>query len=419
MSKRRVVITGLGVVSPVGNNVKDCWESIITGKTGAARLTAFDPSPFPSQIAAEIKNFDATKYLNPKQERRFDPFVKYAIAAAKMALENSGLDVAKIDLDRAGVYIGSGIGGLHTVEAEHEKYIQTEDKHKAVDRISPFLIPMLIVNMASGLASIELKFRGPNSAAVTACATGSHSIGDAFKIIQRNDADIMAAGGSEAATTKMGFGGFCALKALSTRNDDPQHASRPFDRERDGFVMGEGAGVVILEELEHAKKRGAHIYCEIVGYGMSGDAYHMTAPDPSGTGAVRCMNCALSDAGLNPEDVDYINAHGTSTPLNDKMETSAIKKVFGDYAKKVAVSSTKGSTGHMLGAAGAAELIVCAKAIEDRIIPPTINYEYPDPECDLDYVPNTARKQDINVAASNSLGFGGHNVTLIVKKFIG
>ncbi|MDD5634065.1 MAG: beta-ketoacyl-ACP synthase II, partial [Candidatus Omnitrophica bacterium] len=300
---------------------------------------------------------------------------------------------------------------------EHAKYIQTDDEHRAAQRISPFLIPMLIVNMASGLVSIELGFKGPNSAAVTACATASHSIGDAFKIIERDEADIMVAGGSEAAITKMGFGGFCALKALSTRNNEPEKASRPFDRERDGFIMGEGAAVVVLEELEHAKKRGAKIYCEVVGYGMSGDAYHMTAPDPGGCGAIRCMKIALEDGHLNPTDVDYINAHGTSTQLNDKMETMAIKTVFGDHAYKLAVSSTKGVTGHLLGATGAAELIACAKAIENQIVPPTINYEFPDPDCDLDYVPNVARKRKVNVALSNSLGFGGHNVTLVVKKF--
>ncbi|MBU0684220.1 MAG: beta-ketoacyl-ACP synthase II [Candidatus Omnitrophota bacterium] len=418
MSKtRRVVLTGVGAVTPVGNNVKDFWQAVVTGKSGTARLTAFNPNPFNSQVAAELKGFDALKYVSPKQERRLDPFVKYAIGAAKMAFEDSGLDAEKINLERSGVYIGSGIGGLHTVEAEHAQYIQTEDENKAASRISPFLIPMLIVNMASGLVSIELGFKGPNSAAVTACATASHSIGDAFKIIQRNEADIMAAGGSEAAITKMGFGGFCALKALSRRNHEPEKASRPFDRERDGFVMGEGAAVVVIEELEHAKKRGAHIYCEIVGYGMSGDAYHMTAPDPGGSGAVRCMKIALDDAKINPENVDYINAHGTSTPLNDKMETGAIKAVFGEYAYKIAVSSTKGVTGHLLGATGAAELIACAKAIECKVIPPTINYEYPDPDCDLDYVPNVAREKEVKVTISNSLGFGGHNVTLVLKKF--
>lgn len=419
MSKRRVVLTGVGAVTPVGNNIKDFWKSLIEGKTGVARLTAFDPSPFNSQIAAEIKGFDASKYMNPKQERRLDEFVKYAIGAAKMAIEDTGLDLENVAREKAGVYIGSGIGGLHTIEDEHTRYLKNPDEVKAASKLSPFLIPMLIVNMASGMVSIELGFKGPNSAAVTACATGSHSIGDAFRIIQRDEADIMVAGGSEAAITKMGFGGFCALKALSTRNDEPEKASRPFDRERDGFVMGEGAAVVVLEELEHARKRGARIYCEIVGYGMSGDAYHMTAPDPTGSGAVRCMRAALEDARLNPEDVNYINAHGTSTQLNDKMESGAIKTVFGDYAYKLPVSSTKGVTGHLLGATGAAELIACAKAIENNIIPPTINYEYPDPDCDLDYVPNEAREAEVNVTASNSLGFGGHNVTLILKRFTG
>jgi 3-oxoacyl-[acyl-carrier-protein] synthase II len=417
MSKRRVVLTGVGAVTPVGNNVKDYWDSLINGKTGVTRLTVFDPSPFNSRIAAEVKDFDAKRYMNPKQERRLDKFVKFAIAAAKMAVEDSGLDRDKIIQEKAGVYIGSGIGGLHTVEAEHEKYIRSDDEAKAASKISPFLIPMLIVNMASGMVSIELGFKGPNSSAVTACATGSHSIGDAFKIIQRCEADIMVAGGSEAAITKMGFGGFCALKALSMRNDDPQHASRPFDRDRDGFVMGEGSGVVVLEELEHARKRGAEIYCEIAGYGMSGDAYHMTAPDPEGDGAVRCMRGSLKDAGVDPSDVDYINAHGTSTILNDKMETGAIKKVFGQRAYDMPVSSTKGVTGHLLGATGATELIACALAIKHSVIPPTINYENPDPDCDLDYVPNVAREAGVDIAISNSLGFGGHNVTLTLKKF--
>ncbi len=419
MPKKRVALTGVGMITPVGNNIKVFWDAVVNGKTGVGRLTAFDPTYFSSQIAAEVKNFDATKYMTLKQDKRLDLFVKYAIGAAKEAIEDSRLDIRKVDFDKAGVYIGSGIGGLHTVEAEHAKYIGLNDETLAPSKISPFLIPMLIANMASGLVSIELGFKGPNSAAVTACASASHSIGEAFRLIQRGDAEVMVAGGSEAALTKMGFGGFCALKALSTRNNEPEKASRPFDRERDGFVMGEGAGVVILEELEHAKKRGAHIYCEVVGYGMSGDAYHMTAPDPEGDGAIRCMKACLDDAGLNPEDVDYINAHGTSTPLNDKMETAAIKTVFKDHAYKLAVSSIKGVTGHLLGATGATELIACAKAIEENVLPPTINYEYPDPDCDLDYVPNTAREKKVKVAISNSLGFGGHNVTLAVKEFTG
>ncbi|KJJ85956.1 3-oxoacyl-ACP synthase [Candidatus Omnitrophus magneticus] len=418
MSNRRVVLTGAGVVTPVGNNIKDFWENLINGKSGADFLTAFDSKYFNSHIAAEVKNFDATQYMSPKQERKLDKFVKYAVVAAKMALEDSGLDSNKIVRERAGVYIGSGIGGLHTIESEHRKFIELGPE-KGPDKMSPFLIPMLIVNMASGIVSIEIGFKGPNSSAVTACATASHSIGEAFRLIQRGYADIMVAGGSEAAITPMGFGGFCALRALTTRNDAPQKASRPFDRERDGFLMGEGAGIVLMEDLEHAQRRGARIYCEVVGYGMSGDAYHMTAPDPSGDGAVRCMREAVNDAGLNLDEVDYINAHGTSTQLNDKMETQAIKTLFGDHSKKFAVSSTKGVTGHLLGAAGGVEIIACAKAIQEQILPPTINYEYPDPDCDLDYIPNIARKSKVNVALSNSLGFGGHNVTLAVKRFIG
>ena len=418
MPERRVVLTGMGAITPVGNDVSDFWDAILSGKSGVAPLTAFDSSFFTSRIAAEVKDFDATGYMTGKQDRRLDRFVKFALAAAKIAFKDSGLDPERMVRERAGVYIGSGIGGLHTIESEHKKYMDAGPE-KGPARISPFLIPMLIVNMASGVASIELGLKGPNSAAVTACATASHSIGDAFKIIKRGAADIMVSGGSEAAITPMGFGGFCALKALSTRNDEPWKASRPFDRERDGFIMGEGAAVVVLEELEHARKRGARIYCEITGYGMSGDAYHMTAPEPSGGGAVRCMRAALEDAKLNVEEVDYINAHGTSTPLNDKMETCAIKGVFGEHAEKVAVSSTKGVTGHMLGAAGGVELIACAKAIEKQTLPPTANYEFPDPECDLDYVPNHPREAKVDVVISNSLGFGGHNVTLAVRRFTG
>ncbi|MBF0215440.1 MAG: beta-ketoacyl-ACP synthase II [Candidatus Omnitrophica bacterium] len=418
MAERRVVLTGAGVVTPVGNTLPEFWDAIIQGRSGARLLKAFDCTYFDSHIAAEVKDFRATLYMTDKQEKRLDPFVKFALAAGKMAFHDSGLDPNKINKERAGVYMGSGIGGLQTIEKEYSKYLDSGFE-KGPGRISPFLIPMLIVNMGSGIVSIELGLKGPNSCAVTACATASHSIGDAYKIILRDDADIMLAGGSEAATTPMGFGGFCALKALSTRNDDPERASRPFDRDRDGFVMGEGAALVVLEELEHAKKRGARIYAEMVGYGMSADAYHMTAPEPSGDGAIRCMRAALKDAKLNPEQVDYINAHGTSTQLNDKMETGAIKSVFGSYAYKLPVSSTKGVTGHLLGATGGAELIACMKAIEDNVIPPTINYETPDPDCDLDYVPNTARKKEINVALSNSLGFGGHNVTLVIKKFKG
>ncbi|MBN2453654.1 MAG: beta-ketoacyl-ACP synthase II [Candidatus Omnitrophica bacterium] len=417
LKKRRVVVTGLGVVSPVGCNVEDFWKSIVEGKSGIGRLSAFDTTHFTCKIAAEVKNFDPSAYLSPKEMKRMDRFVQFAVVSAKMALLDSKLDMSKADPTRIGVMVGSGIGGLHTVEAEHRQYI-AYGPEKGPGRISPFLIPMLIVNMASGQVSITLGLKGPNSAVATACATGNHAIGDAFRIIQRGEADGMMCGGSEAALTHMGFGGFCALKALATAyNDCPQKASRPFDKNRDGFVMGEGAGVVFLEEMEHALKRNAHIYCEIVGYGMSGDAYHMTAPDPQGDGGVRCMRNAIKDAGMKPEEVDYINAHGTSTLYNDRIETLAIKKVFGDYARKLAVSSTKSVTAHLLGAAGGVEMIVCALAIKHGIMPPTINYETPDPECDLDYVPNKARSHKVKVAVSNALGFGGHNATLIVKKF--
>jgi 3-oxoacyl-[acyl-carrier-protein] synthase II len=415
--KRRVVVTGLGVVSPIGCTVSEFWKSILEGKSGVKRLAAFDPTHYTCKIAAEIKGFNPVAYLTPKEIRRMDPFVQFAVVSSKMALADSRMDLSKEDPNRIGVMIGSGIGGLHTVESEHLQYIKLGPE-KGPDRISPFLIPMLIVNMASGQVSISLGLKGPNSAVATACATGNHAIGDAMRIIQRGEADAMMTGGSEAAITHMGFGGFCALKALSTaHNDEPERASRPFDKNRDGFVMGEGAGVVLLEELEHALKRNAPIYCELIGYGMSGDAYHMTAPDPNGDGGVRCLRAAIEDAGIKPTDVDYINAHGTSTLYNDRIETLAIKKVFGDHARKLAVSSTKSVMGHLLGAAGGAELIVCALAIKEGIMPPTINYETPDPECDLDYVPNKPRASKINIAASNALGFGGHNATLVVKKY--
>jgi 3-oxoacyl-[acyl-carrier-protein] synthase II len=418
MSKnRRVVVTGLGVVSPVGNTVHDFWKSILEGRSGVKRLQAFDPAHFSCKIAAEVKDFHPTSYLTPKEMKRMDRFVQFAVVSAKMALADSRLDMSKEDPTRIGVMIGSGIGGLHTVEAEHSQYIRYGEE-KGPDRISPFLIPMLIVNMASGQVSISLGLKGPNSTVATACATGNHAIGDAMRIIQRGEADAMMCGGSEAATTHMGFGGFCALKALSTAyNDEPERASRPFDKNRDGFVMGEGAGVVFLEDMEHAVKRNAPIYCELIGYGMSGDAYHMTAPDPTGDGGVRCITASIKDAGIKPEEVDYINAHGTSTNYNDKIETLAIKKVFGDHARKLAVSSTKSVMGHLLGAAGGVEMIVCALALKEGIMPPTINYETPDPECDLDYVPNKPRAAKIKVALSNALGFGGHNATLIAKRF--
>ena len=412
MSPRRVVVTGIGLISPVGNTKKDFWNSLLEGKSGVGKITAFDASRFTSHIAAEVKNFDPAQFLNPKEMKRMDRFVQFAVASAKMAISDSGLDLGKENPYRVGVYVGSGIGGIHSIEAEHNTYLA-----KGPSRISPFFIPMLIINMASGQTSISLGIKGPNSCVATACATGNHAIGDAFRIIQYGDADVMVAGGTEAAISPLGFGGFCALKALSCRNNEPQKASRPFDKERDGFVMGEGAGLVILEELEHAKKRGANIYAEMVGYGMSGDAYHMTAPDPTGEGAAKCMEESLKDAKISPSDLTYINAHGTSTELNDKIETKAIKKVLGPHAKKVAVSSTKSMMGHLLGAAGGVEFIVCALAIKENVIPPTINYEHPDPECDLDYVPNKARKMPVESAISNAFGFGGHNATLTLKKF--
>lgn len=416
MSKKRVVVTGLGMVTPVGSTVNDFWNALLEGRSGIKRVQCFDPSRFSCQIAAEVLDFDPAKHFNSKEIRKTDRFVQFAIVAAKNAIKDSKMDLDSEDRDRIGVIIGSGIGGLHTVESEHTKYIE-RGPEKGPGKISPFLIPMLIVNMASGQVSIDLKLKGPNTAVATACATGNHAIGDAFRLIQRGEADAMVAGGSEAAITIMGFGGFCALRALSKRNNDPTRACRPFDKERDGFVMGEGAGVVVLEELKHALARKAPIYAEIAGYGMSGDAYHITAPDPEATGAKKCMKICLDDASFKPEEVDYVNAHGTSTIYNDRIETIAIKKVFGDYAKKLAVSSTKSVTGHLLGAAGGVETIACVLAIKNDVAPPTINYENPDPECDLDYVPNKPRPMKINKVLSNSLGFGGHNATLAFKKY--
>lgn len=412
--KNRIVITGAGVISPIGSDLNTFWQAIISGKNGAGKITQFDASKFDSQIAAEVNDFDPLKYFNSKEARHLARFVQFAIVAARYAAQNAKINFENINKDRCGVLVGSGIGSLHTIEEEHSVFL-----NKGPSKLSPFLIPMLIVNEAAAHISIEFGLKGPNSCVTTACASGSHAIGDAFKIIQRGDADMMLTGGTEGCITPLGVGGFCALKALSKRNDDPQRASRPFERDRDGFVMAEGAGIVVLESLEHAQKRGAHIYAEIVGYGMSADAYHITAPDPEGIGAAAAMEAALKDAGLKPEDISYINAHGTSTKLNDKVETLAIKRVFKDYAKKVAVSSTKSMTGHLLGAAGAVEFIICALAVENDIVPPTTNYDHPDPECDLDYVPNHARKMKVNSALSNSLGFGGHNATLIIKKFTG
>jgi 3-oxoacyl-[acyl-carrier-protein] synthase II len=410
--RNRVVITGLGAVTPIGNDVSTFWKNMISGVSGIDYVTAFDTSEYTTRIAGEVKNFNPEDYMDRKEAKRVDRFIQFAIAATKQALAQADLDISKMDATRAGVYIGSGIGGLATLEENHKILLE-----KGPRRVSPFMVPMMIANMASGLVSIEIGAKGPNSSVVSACATGTHAIGDAAEIIRRGRADVMIAGGSEATIRPLAFAGFGNMKALSTRNDEPQKASRPFDLNRDGFVMGEGAGILVLESLEHAKKRGATILAEVAGYGMSGDAYHLTAPAPEGEGAARAMKEALLDAALDPTEVDYINAHGTSTDYNDKFETLAIKSVFGDYAYKVAISSTKSMTGHLLGAAGGVEAIACVLSIREGIIPPTINYETPDPDCDLDYVPNEARKANVRVALSNSLGFGGHNATIILKAY--
>ena len=405
-------MTGLGVISPVGNDLAAFWDAVVGGKSGIDKNTLFDVSAYNSQIAGLIKQFNPQDYgIALRDTRRMDKFAQYAIAAARQAIEDADLNLDKENKDRIGVLIGSGIGSLQIIEKEHKVLLKD-----GPSRVSPFLIPMLIVNEASGWVAITFRFKGPNSCVATACASGSHAIGDAFKIIERGDADMMVAGGTESSITPMSLAGFCALRALSCRNHEPQKASRPFDVQRDGFVMSEGAGVVILESLEHATERKAEIYAEITGYGMSCDGYHITAPDPDGRGAFLGIQAALEDAGLNPEDVDYINAHGTSTKLNDKIETMAIKMALGAHAKKVMVSSTKSVLGHLLGAAGGVEFVVSCLAIKHSVVPPTINYEYPDPECDLDYVPSLARQVPVNVVMSNSLGFGGHNATLIVRK---
>jgi 3-oxoacyl-[acyl-carrier-protein] synthase II len=411
---RRVVVTGLGAVTPIGNNVKDFWSNLVSGVSGIDVIKRFDPVAIglPVIIAGEVKNLNPEQFLDSKELKRMSDFVKFAVIAAKEAIQDSGLELDKIDLTRAGVIVGTGIGGLRDIE-EQQKVVM----EKGVRRVSPFFIPSGISNMASGYISIEFGFKGPNSCVVTACATGTHSIGDAFKIIQRGDADIMIAGGTESAITPLGIAGFANMKALSTRNDEPQKASRPFDAERDGFVMGEGAGILVLEELEHAKKRGAKIYAEVVGYGLTGDAYHITAPCADADGAKRVIMMALNDARVSPDEVDYINAHGTSTPLNDKIETLAIKEVFKDHAYKLKVSSNKSMIGHLLGAAGAVEAVATVLTIKNGIIPPTINYEHPDPECDLDYVPNKAIEYPVKVAISNSFGFGGTNACLAFKAF--
>ncbi|PLR97617.1 beta-ketoacyl-ACP synthase II [Bacillus sp. T33-2] len=411
MEKRRVVITGIGAVSPVGNDAETAWNNVINGVSGIGPVTRLNADDYPAKVAAEIKDFNIEQFIEKKEARKMDRFTHYAIAASLMAVKDAGLEITDENAGRVGVWIGSGIGGMETFEQQHETFL-----NRGYRRVSPFFVPMMIPDMAAGQVSITLGAKGFNSCTVTACATGTNSIGDAFKVIQRGDADAMISGGAEAPITKMAFAGFCANTALST-NHDPQKASRPFDKNRDGFVMGEGAGIVVLEELEHALARGAKIYAEIVGYGATGDAYHITAPAPEGEGGARAMKMAIDDAGMKPEEVGYINAHGTSTEYNDKFETMAIKAVFGEHAYKLAVSSTKSMTGHLLGAAGGIEAIFTVLALKEGILPPTINYETPDPECDLDYVPNEARRQEIKAAISNSLGFGGHNATIAFRKY--
>jgi len=405
--KRRVVVTGLGLITPLGTGVEKTWNALCAGKSGIRRITKFDPSGHACQIAGEVADFDPADYIEKKEIKKMDTFIHYAVAASQMAVDDAGFKVTPENADRVGVYIGSGIGGLPAIEAFHKVLLE-----KGPDRVSPFFIPMVIINLASGQVSMRLGARGPNSCAVTACATGNHCIGDAFRLIERGDADVMIAGGAEAAITPLCVAGFASARALSTRNDQPERASRPFDKERDGFVLGEGAGVLVLEELELARRRGARIYAEIVGYGMTADAYHITAPPEDGHGAVRCMRRALEDAALAPVAIEYVNAHATST-MADRIETSAVKQVFGDHARRLAVSSTKSMTGHLLGAAGGVEAVFSVLAIHRGILPPTINQEVPDPECDLDYVPNVARRAEVHTVLSNSFGFGGVNACLI------
>ena len=414
-TERRVVITGLGVVTPLGHELDTFWNHLLAGQCGIDQITAFDTTAFDTKIAGQVKNLDLTSaFPSPKEIRRTDRYSQFGIYAAWQALQDSGADLTRLNGEEIGCIIGSGIGGLETTATQlkilHER---------GPGRLSPFMIPMLISNMASGMFSMYHNLRGPNFATCSACATATHALGEAWHVIKMGEAQMMFAGGAEAAIVPIGIGGFCAMKAMSTRNDDPKHASRPFDKERDGFVMGEGAGVVVMEELEHAKRRGAKIYCEVTGYGNTADAHHLTAPAPGGEGAARCMQMALRNSGLNLEDISYINAHGTSTPQGDVCETQAIKTVFGERAKKIAVSSTKGATGHMLGAAGAVEMTVCALAIKHGIVPPTINLQVSDPECNLDYVPNTARQMPVNAVINNSFGFGGHNACIAAKRFVG
>jgi 3-oxoacyl-[acyl-carrier-protein] synthase II len=410
--KKRVVVTGLGAITPIGSGKAKYWKALCDGKSGIDKITHFDASQYSSQVAGEVKDFEPQEYIGRKDLRRMDRFIQFALGATTMAIEDAKLEPARDNLDSIGVIVGSGVGGISTITREHKVLLTRGPK-----RVSPFMVPMMLINMASGMIAIRFGFKGPNSTVVTACATGTHAIGDAFKIIQRDAAEVMVCGGSEAAVVPVACAGFCSMGALSTRNEEPQRASRPFDAERDGFIVAEGAGIIILESLEHALRRDAHIYSEVMGYGMSGDAYHISAPAPGGEGAAGAIRAALDDAGLPPSSVDYINAHGTSTPLNDKTETLAIKRVFGDEAYRVAISSIKSMTGHLLGAAGGIEAIASVLAIEDGAIPPTINYENPDPDCDLDYVPNKSRKVRVDVAISNSFGFGGHNAVLIFKRY--
>jgi 3-oxoacyl-[acyl-carrier-protein] synthase II len=408
---RRVVVTGVGLISPLGSGNAKNWEALTSGTSGIAPITRFDASSFPVTIAGEVKDFNPEDFIEKKEVKKMDLFIQYAVAAAQLAMDDSELVIDDANAERVGVLVGAGIGGLPTIEKYHSALLEGGYK-----KISPFFIPMLIINLAPGHISMRFGAKGPNLSSVSACATATHSIGDAYHIIKRGDADAMIAGGTESTVTPLGIGGFAAMKALSTRNDDPQGASRPFEKNRDGFVMGEGAGILILEEYESARQRGAKIYAEVVGYGLTGDAYHLTAPAPGGEGAARCMKMALKNAGVNPEEVSYINAHGTSTPMNDLYETMAIKSVFGDYARKIMVSSTKSMTGHLLGAAGGIEAVYSVMAMRHGVVPPTINYHEPDPECDLDVVPNTARDAKLDYAMSNNFGFGGTNASLLFKK---
>lgn len=409
--KKRVVITGMGVVTSLGIGVDNFWNGIKSGKSGIRTVTRFDTEKMPTKVAAIINDFEPTDFIDKKESRRMDRYTHFAMAAAKMAIESSGLNLERIDKDRMGVYVGSGIGGIETLEEQHEIYLT-----KGPGRVSAFFIPMMIANIAAGRIAIEYGAKGPNECIVTACASGTNAIGDAFKVIQRGDADIMIAGGSEAPITPLSFSGFCSMKTMSV-TEDPLKASKPFDKERDGFVMGEGSGILVIEELSHALDRGAEIIAEIVGYGCTDDAFHITAPADNGEGAAKCMEAAIKDAGIKPEEVGYINAHGTSTELNDKNESIAIKSVFGDHAYKLAVSSTKSMTGHLLGAAGGIEAVITALALKEGFLPPTVNYNTPDPNCDLDYVPNVGRNAEINYALSNSFGFGGHNAVIVLKKY--